>query len=150
MRRLRLGRVGAVGEAVDAQGIVEHAGHRGARIERGERLLEHHLEARPQQPQRFAARGEQVAAVEADRAAIGLDEPHDDAGKRRLAAARRPDQRQRLAARQIERDVVERRDLAPAAAERFRDAAQFEQRGSCRRSRCLRTRGTEASSRARV
>ena len=34
-----------VGKAMDAQGIVEHAANRGARIERGERLLEHHLEA---------------------------------------------------------------------------------------------------------
>ena len=108
---------GAVGEAVDAQRIVEDTGHRGARVERGEWLLKHHLEARPEQPQRFAARGEQITVVEADRAVIGFDEPHDDAGKRRLAAARRPDQRQRFAGRQIERDVVERYDLAPAAAE---------------------------------
>ena len=38
----------AVGDAMDAQRVVEHAGHRGARVEGGERVLEHHLEARPQ------------------------------------------------------------------------------------------------------
>ena len=53
----------------------------------------------------------QVDAVEAERAGeVGLDQPHDDAGERRLAAAGRTDQRQRLAAREVQRDVVERDD----------------------------------------
>ena len=44
-RAIAAGRSRAVGDAVDAQRIGERAGDRGARVEGGERILEHHLDA---------------------------------------------------------------------------------------------------------
>ena len=46
---------GAVGDAVDAQRIGERACDRGARIEGGERVLEHHLDTPPCGAQSLAA-----------------------------------------------------------------------------------------------
>ena len=115
-RRSPRGRSAAVGDAVDAQRIGEHAGDGGARVEGGERVLEHHLH--PRAHARAASRRAAPARSSPPKriaAGVGLDEAQDDARQRRLAAARGPDQAERLAARDGDRDVVERGDAAAAA-----------------------------------
>src|SRR5690606_31091363 len=70
-----------------------------------------------------------VLALEGEAAGIGLDQPGDDAADGRLAAARRADQRQGLAGRDREADIVQR-DLPPSAAgERLPQAGGREERG---------------------
>src|SRR5688572_12302353 len=62
-----------------------------------------------------------ILAVEEHAAAIGRLEPRHDAQQRRLAAARRPEQRDELARAHLEAHVVERRE----AAEGLRDVADI-------------------------
>ena len=147
--------LGAVGEAVDAQRIVEHAGHRGARIEGGQRILEHHLEARRARaaaPRRAARADRRRRSWIAPR--VRLDQPHDEPRERRLAAAGWPDQRQRLAARDAKDDAVDRGDNGPAAAaEALAQAATSSSGGSCRhrsQQRRMRAPRCASSKRARV
>ena len=108
--------LGAAGDAVDAQRIVERAGHRGARVEGGERVLEHHLHARP-------ARRAVLAPRSASRScpskwmppASGSISRRRMRRERRLAAAGRADERQRLAAGDVQarRRRARRRGLPP-------------------------------------
>ena len=53
-----------------------------------------------------------VAAGDDDRAGVGLLEPGDDPQQRRLAASRGPEQRGQRAVGHLERDVVERGEVA--------------------------------------
>ena len=71
----------------------------------------------------------EVIAAEADDALIGVGEPVEQPQQRRLARARRPEQRGR-AGLERERDAVE--DAPPAA--RRGDAVELEERGLARRS----------------
>ena len=63
--------LGAGGDAMDAQGIVEHARHGGARVEGGQRILEHHLQARAPGAQGSAGKRQEVVAFEFDGPASG-------------------------------------------------------------------------------
>src|SRR5262245_46392476 len=74
--------LGAAGQAVDAQRIVERARDGRTRVERGQRILENHLEASAQLAQRLALRSGEIDTVEADLSAVRLDEAHDDACER--------------------------------------------------------------------
>ena len=51
-----------------------------------------------------------VAVAEMDRAGRGLDEAAEDAEQRGLSGPRRPEQRDELTRRDLERDVIERAD----------------------------------------
>jgi hypothetical protein len=55
-----------------------------------------------------------IAAVDHDRAGIGNLESRDDAQQRRLARARRPEQRRQRARGDLERDAVQRLEVAEA------------------------------------
>src|SRR5688500_3087903 len=97
-------------------------------LDRGEvreqvELLEHHADARPQRAQllaRLAARHvrPQLEAADLDRALVEGLEVVEAAEQRRLAAARRPDDRDRLALRHVRGDADE--DLAVAVSLRER------------------------------
>ncbi len=87
----------AVGDAMDPQRVGQRTADRGARVEGGERILKHHLDAPPHGAQRFATKRKQIRAAEIDAAGVGLDKAQQDARQRRLAAARRPDEAERLA-----------------------------------------------------
>ena len=72
---------------MDAQRVGERAADRGARVEGGERILEHHLDAPPHGAQFLATQRQKIGAVEIDAAGVGLDKTQQDARQRRLAAA---------------------------------------------------------------
>ena len=90
---------------------------RHARIEAGEGILEDHLDAAAHAAQTRRVEAQHVVAVEADAAAVRLDEADDRAAGRRFAAAGFADERQRLALEEIEGDILDRMDRAGLAAE---------------------------------
>ncbi len=100
----------AGGDAVNAQGVVEHAGHGGARVEGGKRILEHHLQTRAPSAQGSAIQGQEIIAFEFDAARVRLDQPQHQPRDRRLAAAGRSGQRQRFAGFDVEGDIIDGRD----------------------------------------
>jgi hypothetical protein len=70
-----------------------------------------------------------VGARQLDAAAVGLLEAGDQAQRRALARARRAEQREELAATDVERDGVDGRDLAEAPREV--DQAHVRRRVAC-------------------
>ena len=115
------GGVGAVHEQRLADDLA--GGH--ARVERRVRILEDDLEALAQAAQLVRRQARQLDAVEAHRPARGGDELHGAAGRRRLAAARLADERQRLAALHVERHARDGVD-GTAGATAPRCASQVE------------------------
>ena len=86
-----------------------------ARVERGERVLEHHLHLPAERLELPAACRCDVVAAERDAPAGGIDQAHDRAGQRRLAAARLAHQADGLPLGDVQRHVVHGvhpRDLA--------------------------------------
>ena len=55
--------LGTAADAVDAQRVVDHPGHRGTRVEGGLRILENHLQAGPGGTQAPAVQGKQILAL---------------------------------------------------------------------------------------
>ena len=102
---------------------------REAPVERGVRVLEHDL----QRPHLLAVA---VVDLRRDRRALELDDrsfvrrrqPEQQAGQRRLAAARLADEPERLARRQRERDVLDGADLVPVLVERLAHVAGADDR----------------------
>ena len=78
-----------------------------ARVQRRERVLEDHLHLAPDGLELRAAGLRDVGAAEADRAAGRVEQAHERARQRRLAAARLADEAERLALAQVQRDVVD-------------------------------------------
>ena len=77
----------------------------------------------------FAGSVRDVLAAEADAARVGHLEARDHAQRRRLAAARRTEQRQELAGRDVEAHVARRVDLAlDAMREALGDAVDVDRR----------------------
>jgi hypothetical protein len=102
---------GALGRGVDlmdVEDLAQGATHALARVERRVGVLEDDLHALPVGGESRFGEREQVDAVEAHLAGVGVVEPEDAAGERALAAAGLADQPQRPAARQAERDPVDR------------------------------------------
>lgn len=97
-----------VAYAVHPQHGGENLRDRAARIGRRIRILEHHLHLAAQRPQRALAQRDQVGSIAPDRAARHRRKPHDRARQRGFAAPRLADQPHRLAAGDLERDVVHR------------------------------------------
>ena len=86
----------AVGQFVDVQRLADDLLDRHARIERAVGVLENHLELAPPRAQHRAAHPRDVLAVEQNAARRRLDQPHDGAAQRRLAATAFADQPQRF------------------------------------------------------
>ena len=129
-------------DAVDAQTLADAVADRRARVEAGVRVLEDDLHPAPVRLQLRALERRDVPAVEVDRARRRLDEPQQQPPDRRLAAARFADEPQRLAARDLEADAVDRLDdgdrpLQDPAADRevLDEIADLDER--CRRARAL-------------
>ncbi len=68
-----------------------------------------------------------IDAVEDNLARVGVLQPGDDTQQRCLSAARRPEQRNKLAVREIQRDVVQRFERT----ERLVDVANFDAHETC-------------------
>ena len=98
------------GELVDRQRFTEDRADGHARIERGERVLEHDLHLAPQGAQVVAAEAQHVLPVKDDLARGRLDQAQDAAAGGGLAAAGFADHSQRLAAIDRERHAVHRMD----------------------------------------
>src|SRR5450756_2204095 len=110
-------------DGVDLEGLLHDAAHGHPRIEACVRVLEDHLHPAPHPPQRLALERRQLRAVEGDRACRGPVEADDRAPGGALAAARLPDEPERLAAPQRERHAVDRPHVArvPRDDEPLRD-----------------------------
>ena len=94
------------GPAVDRQRFGDQIEHRLPRVERFVRVLEDHLDAGADRTHRPIRQRGDVLAAEHDRPPRRRDQPHHGVRDRRLAASGFADQRQDLAARQVERHAV--------------------------------------------
>src|SRR5216117_2536332 len=111
------------GELVYHECLADDRAHRHPPIERCVRVLKDDLHLFPERAQRALVERRHVLRSEPDLARRRLDEPENRAARRGLAAARLPDQAERLARQDLERHVVHgvhARDLAreEAAADR--------------------------------
>src|SRR5947209_12194555 len=128
-------RLGGGREIVNDEGFADDGADRHARIERGERILEHELHVPPHRAQIVATELANVLTVEADLAVGRLDQAQHAAARGRLAAAGFADEAEGLAAIDRERHAVDRIDAADLArqqaaehGEMFLQAADAEQR----------------------
>ena len=109
--------VAACRQAVDAERLADDVAGGHARIERGERVLEHDLHRAPVRTQLGLAELGDVAAIELDAAAGRLDQPQHAARHRRLAAAGFADQPERFAGADRKADAIHGMHGADAAAQ---------------------------------
>jgi hypothetical protein len=101
---------------------------RHARVQRGVRILEHHLQAAAERQQLLAAQAERVDAVEPHGAGVGALQHQQCSCQRGLSAAGLADQAKRLAAAQVEADAVKRAQLLLSGdLERLAQIANLEQ-----------------------
>ena len=120
MRRVEVGLRRREAEIADRLG--KNVAHPHARIEARERVLEHHLHAPAQRPERRSGEIVDALSVEHDLSRGDVEQPQHRAADRGLAAAGFADERQRLAALDVERHAVDGTDrgrlLPEAAAQR--------------------------------
>ena len=102
-RRLRLG----VADLVHAQRLGQDLAHGHSRIERGVGILKNDLHVPAQTAHLVLVEVCDLLALEAHRAPGGIHQAQDQASGGRLAAAGFADQRQRLAAGDLEADVLD-------------------------------------------
>jgi len=88
-----------------------------ARIEAGERILKHHLNALANLAQGFGIERADILPLKKHAPFAWFDQPQDRAAGRRFAAARLADEGQRLAGAERERDVLDRMHAARRSAE---------------------------------
>jgi hypothetical protein len=104
-------------EPMCAQRLAYDPPHAVAGVERRERVLEDHLHPPAQDAELALAEPRDVGPVEHDAPARRVVEPQDRAADRRLAAAGLSDEPQRLAAANLEADVVDGLDVTDVAVE---------------------------------
>ena len=92
----RLGIGHAVGDRADGQDVADGR----ARVERGEGILEDHLDPRPQRAELGLGQLRDVAALEQDPAAVAVHQLDQQPAERRFARAALADDAQRAARRQ--------------------------------------------------
>ncbi len=125
-------------EAEIADRLGEDVAHLQARIEARERVLEHHLHAPAQRPQGCGGEFVDAAAVEHDLSCGDVEQAEHRAADRALAAAGFADERERLAALDVERHAVDGADrggLFPQAAAQRKmllEIVDLEEARSCR------------------
>jgi hypothetical protein len=137
-----LPRAGA--QAVDDHALGDDVADLHPRVQGRVRVLEHHLHAPAGGAQLAAVDLQQVLAVEPDRAAGRVKDPHDAAGGGRLPRSRLPDQAEHLAGGDLERDVVDGPELRPSAA-LTPDAELLDQAGDLQQGGHRSTPGRSAS-----
>src|SRR5882757_7310053 len=103
-------------EPVDAERFADDIAGGHARIERGERILEHDLHRAPMRTQFRLAERRDVLAVQFDGAAGWLDQPQHGPCHRRFTATGFTDQPQRFAGAYGKTDAIDRMHGADAAA----------------------------------
>jgi hypothetical protein len=97
-------------EAVDAQPLADTVADRRARVQARVRVLEDDLDAPPVGLQRATAQRGHILPVEPDGPRGRFDEPQQQPPDRGLAAARLPDEAERLTALDVEAHTVDRLD----------------------------------------
>ena len=102
---------------MNVQRLADDVLHRHARIQRAVGVLENHLQLAPPRAQRRPAHPRKVFALEQNAPRRRLDQPHDGAAQRRLAATALAHQPQRFARRDAEAHVVHRLHVRTHAAE---------------------------------
>ncbi len=90
------------------QGLANTPPYGLARVERAERILEHHLKAAAQSGQFGTGQARQILAQKGNRSCIGLFEAHDHLGQRRLARAAFSYNAQRFSGRKCQADRFDR------------------------------------------
>ena len=93
---------------MDGEGFAKDRADGHARIERGERVLEHDLHVAPHGAQVAAGKAKHVLSVKGDLAFAGFDEAQHAARRGRLAATGLADQSERFAAVDRKRHAVHR------------------------------------------
>ena len=104
-------------QAVDAQRLGDDLAHGHPRVQRGVGVLEDDLDLAADGTHLLAAVVRDVLAVEDDPTRGRLEQLHDRAAERRLAATRLPDDSERLAPKNREIDAVHRLHLADGVLE---------------------------------
>ena len=122
-------------EAVHLRSVGDGIDDGQARVERGEGILEHHLQGAPVVLHRQAAGAADGFAVEDELAGIGIEQAGDQARGGRFAAARFADHAERLALGEVEAHVVDgvhlllrRQHAAAAHREALAQVAHAQQR----------------------
>ena len=90
-------------------------------VQRRDRVLEDHLELRPQRAEELAPEVGEVVALERDRSALRRDELHHGLAHGRLAATGLAHEAERLAGEHVDADVGHGVDLEPGAPDRELD-----------------------------
>src|SRR6187402_230068 len=96
------------GQAVETNGLTQDVADGHARVERGVRILEHHLHAAAQRPDRGGGSAGDLLSGEADRSGGRLVDAHDESREGRLAAAGFADDADGFAGRHVEVDALDR------------------------------------------
>ena len=109
----RLGAAPPVQPPEHAQRAREGRADAAARVQRGVGVLEDDLQVAPLGPEGGAGEAHEVHVLEERPARGGIDEAHEHAGQRGLAAAGLADQSERLALRQLERHAVDGEQARP-------------------------------------
>ena len=133
--------LGAVGQAVDQQGIGNRLTHHHLGVEAGQRVLKHHLNATPGLAQGSPPQAEQACALQPHRAAPHRRQTHQGAAEGAFAAAGSSHQADGFALLQAQADAIHRLEPAglPGQGWQWMPAAQlldFQQQ------RCWRRRQT--------
>ena len=92
---------------IDDQRLGDDVFNAHARIERGVRILENNLHAPPQLAQLSCRDGEEVVAIERNCARVGFDEAQQQASDGAFSGAGFADDAERLAAFDVEGDIVD-------------------------------------------
>ena len=104
-------------DPVDLERRTDDLADRLARVQRRVGILEDHLHLAPQRSQLARRQLGDVAPVETDRAGGRVEEPQDQPGGRRLAAAGLPDDAQGLAPADVQGNVLDGVHLGLPASE---------------------------------
>ncbi len=104
-------------EAVGLQRFCQHVEHRKPRVQRGDGVLEHHLQIAAQRSPAASVQRRDVGAEHFDGTRLRRGQVQDLVQRGRLARARFADDAQRAALLQFEADAVDRPHLADLAAE---------------------------------
>ena len=108
----------AAGEAVNGERLGQHLADRHARVERAVGVLEDDLHLAAQAPHALARECQDIAPLEPDRPAVGIDEAQHQPAGRGFPAPALAHERERLAGREGEVDAVDRLDRAAGPSEK--------------------------------
>ena len=117
LQQLRYAGAGLVAPAVDDEGLGERVAYGHARVERGERILEHDLHVAAQRAQRIALQGEHRCSLELHAATGGVQQAQQQASGGGLATSRFAHQPERLAALDVEAHSVDGAHVSDHVAE---------------------------------